>query len=200
MGHKKYVNPFQAFTTVYSDKVNRVITDAMIFEPFDPVVGPIESTKSVKIKVLWDTGATNSVVTKETVSNLGLIPTGTVNVSHAGGDGMSSTYVVNIILPNNVGITGTIVTECENINNNFGAIIGMDIISLGDFSISNFESRTVASFRIPSYRHTDFVHEANKIKFTGCKPYAPCPCGAKDKFGKPIPFNKCHGLSIVDRK
>ena len=35
-------------------------------------------------------------------------------------------------------------------------LIGMDIISLGDFAISNYESKTQFSFRIPSQEHVEY--------------------------------------------
>jgi hypothetical protein len=38
----------------------------------------------------------------------------------------------------------------------FNVIIGMDIITLGDFAISNKDEKTVLSFRIPSVDTIDF--------------------------------------------
>lgn len=39
-------------------------------------------------------------------------------------------------------------------------LIGMDIITLGDFAVTNYEGVTKLSFRVPSQRHIDFVEEA----------------------------------------
>jgi hypothetical protein len=40
----------------------------------------------------------------------------------------------------------------------FDILIGMDIITLGDFAITNANHRTVVSFRIPpDTKHIDFV-------------------------------------------
>jgi len=37
-------------------------------------------------------------------------------------------------------------------------LIGMDIISLGDFAVTNFQEKTVFTFRIPSVERIDFVN------------------------------------------
>jgi hypothetical protein len=41
-------------------------------------------------------------------------------------------------------------------NQGIDVLIGMDIISLGDFAISNFDGKTQFSFRIPSQRHVEY--------------------------------------------
>jgi hypothetical protein len=40
-------------------------------------------------------------------------------------------------------------------------LIGMDIITFGDFSVSNFNNKTVFTFRIHSKEKLDFVPQAN---------------------------------------
>lgn len=42
----------------------------------------------------------------------------------------------------------------------FSCLIGMDVINLGDFAISNREQKTVFTFRMPSLQRFDFVREA----------------------------------------
>jgi hypothetical protein len=37
----------------------------------------------------------------------------------------------------------------------------MDLISQGDFAVTNFQGLTKFSFRVPSLRHIDFVQEHN---------------------------------------
>ncbi|MBA7557794.1 hypothetical protein ES705_50566 [subsurface metagenome] len=61
---------------------------------------------------------------------------------HAGGTSTVNVYLVNIYLPNNLVLRGVRVTECED-NPNFGIIIGMDIITAGDFCISNLEEEPI---------------------------------------------------------
>lgn len=192
---KKYPKqPFLAFTIKYGALVNRITTDVSLSEAFDPKVVDPSNAKLFQTSALWDTGATRSIVTKDTADKIGLIPVGSVNVNHAGGSSVAKTYLVNIFLPNKVAIIGALVTECPAAD--FGAIIGMDIIARGDFCITNYDKKTWMTFRIPSHRTADYVVEAQKIAYAGIKPYQPCPCGSKDANGKPISFARCHGKKL----
>jgi hypothetical protein len=137
-------------------------------------------------KALWDTGATNSVITKDTVVKLGLSPVGKAFASHAGGRDVVNVYLVNIYLPNKLIIKGVHVTECEN-KDNFGVIIGMDIITRGDFSVTNINNKTVFSYRYPSSECIDFVSRAlPKKQPIVVEPRLgrnePCNCGSGLKF------------------
>ena len=72
-------------------------------------------------------------------------------------------------------------------------LIGMDIISLGDFSVSNFNGKTQFTFRIPSQAHTDYVQVLkNQIPVTKDKTYPNdlCPCGSGKKYKKCCGRNK----------
>lgn len=106
---------------------------------------------------LWDTGATNSVITPKVVNDLGLIPISYTNVCHAGGNSKVKVYLVNIVLPNNIIIPNVRVSECADQAGRFDMIIGMDIISLGDFSISGQGSKRIVSFCMPSSFTLDYV-------------------------------------------
>jgi len=67
----------------------------------------------------------------------------------------AETYIVNILLPNRVGFPMMQVTKA-NLGASNDILIGMDIISQGDFSITN-QGNTVFSFRVPSAHTVDFV-------------------------------------------
>ena len=185
--------PFNAFTIKFDRKVQLIITPIKIAEAFDPKEVAPETVNHLEFTALWDTGATGSVIKNSTAQRLGLIPSGITRMNHAGGCSDSNTYVVNILLPNNVGIVGVQVSECAETVGDFGAIIGMDIINKGDLSISNIDEKTCMTYRFPSYRTYDFVEEYNKLLFSGVQPYHPCPCGKVDKNGKPVNFSQCHG-------
>lgn len=184
---------FHAVTITFDGITNRVITEVRIFEAFDPLSPLADPPRSVITQALWDTGATNSLITADTAQALGIPVFGSVDMQHAGGVSTTPTYLLNIGLPNNVMISGVIANQCENIVGSFGAIIGMDIICGGDFSITNRAGRTSMSFRVPSISTIDYVMEANRIKFAGVNRNAPCPCGATGPDGKPIKFKKCCG-------
>jgi len=178
---------FHAFTTTYQGLSNRILTAVKLCEAFDPNNPPSPYPTLHETKALWDTGATKSVVTQATAQALGLIPTGTATVQHAGGSSQSNTYVVNFILPNKVLVRGVLVTECPSISGNVGAIIGMDIITQGDFSITNVNRCTCVSYRYPSIKTIDYVKEGRRLAFAGVGRNDLCPCGSGKK------FKKCHG-------
>jgi predicted aspartyl protease len=106
-------------------------------------------------KALWDTGATGSVITAATAKELKLTAVGSATVNHVDGQSKTSTYLVNLFLPNRVAFPGVLVSECKD--SDFGVIIGMDIITQGDFAITNLDSKTWLSFRIPSTQAIDYV-------------------------------------------
>lgn len=184
---------FHAFTIKHNGRADRIITELHVTSAFDPAKPPSPIPTQHKTTALWDTGATKSVVTKATVDALGLVPTGNVVVNHAGGASQASTYMVNFFLPNKVCVAGVLVTECPNIANNAGAIIGMDIISQGDFSITNVSGLTWMTYRIPSIETIDYVNTAMRMKFAGVGRNEPCPCGKTDSAGKRIKFKRCCG-------
>jgi len=108
---------------------------------------------------IWDTGATNCVITQVVIDACGLIPTGQALASGVHGEAeVRDTYLVNIILPNSVGVQSVVVTkgDMEFVD----ILIGMDVITTGDFAITNLNGLTKFSFRFPSETHIDFAEEA----------------------------------------
>lgn len=114
------------------------------------------TTQYITITAIWDTGATGSSISSDVVRRLGLTPTGGTNVSTANGIVFQNTHTVDVGLPNNVIVGGLVVTEVAALAG-ADALIGMDIITLGDFSITNHNGNTCMSFRIPSLHEVDYV-------------------------------------------
>jgi predicted aspartyl protease len=184
------VNP-QSFTIEYPVIVNMLNTECGVCKSFNPTIEKGEHPKVEKFKALWDTGATGSVITKNVVDKLGLIATGFGKVYHANGDCIVNTYLINILLPNQVGVHSLRVTE--GILNGSDVLIGMDIIARGDFSVSNTNGKTKFTFQIPATHEHDYVKEQQeKLHTPIIKPKVPgrndpCPCGSKKK------YKNCHG-------
>jgi len=181
---------FHAFTSTANGRLREIITEIGVSLPFIASNVKADDERILKTNALWDTGATNSVVTRKTANELNLKPISVTKVSHADGVSNANVYLVNIYLPNNLIIPNVRVTECADAAGNFGVIIGMDIISAGDFSITNVGNRTTVSFRIPSIKTIDYVQEANSLKTSSQKHVGrndPCPCGSGLK------YKKCHG-------
>ena len=184
---------FHAFTIRYHGLVRRITTEILLTAGFDPAQPPTGPFLEHHTSALWDTGATQSVITRATAEALQLVPVGQTTVNHAGGCSRANTYVVNVILPNKVGFAGILVSECPDVVGDFGAIVGMDIISQADLSITNVGGQTVMSLRTPSIQAIDYVIEANRLRFAGTARNAPCPCGNQGADGKPIKYKNCHG-------
>lgn len=112
-------------------------------------------------KSIWDTGASASVITQFVVDNLGLIPTGMSLLHTANGTVRQYTYIIDIYLSEKIVYNDVTVTCASAFSGGSDVLIGMDIISKGDFSVTNFEGKTCMSFRIPSKHEIDFCQNSD---------------------------------------
>ena len=151
-----------AFKIVYPKITRTLITSAQIKLP-SSLVGR-DSKTWINVKSIWDTGATNSVITHSVVEKLNLYPTGKATVLGINSRQIVNTYMVDIGLPNRVVIPDVIVTECEINSPGIDLLIGMNIIQLGDLAISNGPGQTIFSFAIPPFKNpADLLQKANAI-------------------------------------
>ena len=138
----------------FTIKSNRGLLNVLVTDVVIQVPGSI---KQLNIKAIWDTGATGSVITTDVVKKLMLFPTGMAQIHTANGTATRQTYTINIGLPNNVLIQNIIASDVDALSSGCDALIGMDIITLGDFSITNHQGVTCMSFRLPSGHEIDYV-------------------------------------------
>lgn len=151
---------FVAFT-LKSNTILQLLTTDIIIEP--SVKEYAQNINCSKIRCgLWDTGASKSAVSLKVVKELGLLSVGEETISTSNGVNTFNNYLIDVTLPNNIKITNVFVTgsDFEDVD----MLIGMDIISLGDFSITNVNNATTFTFRIPSVTEIDYVKEAEEIK------------------------------------
>jgi predicted aspartyl protease len=149
----------------------------------------IDPNERQRFIALWDTGASNSLIRPEVAQKLHLLPVSmtTINTPTSKNE-ISPVYSVNLYLPNMVRVQN--VQVLEGIPSGCDMLIGMDIIGLGDFAVTNFNGKTVFSFRMPSMTTIDFVNHSyltpirseNKVGRND-----PCPCGSGKK------YKHCHG-------
>lgn len=153
------------FTLKYNTIAPALNSDVGISIPAKTVENIVSCEKKT-YKALWDTGATHSVITSKVVEDLKLIPTGMTEVITAGGRIMQETHLINMYLPNGFTITYLKVTVCKEVsadpNDNVEVIIGMDIITKGDFAVTNKNNKTWMSFRMPSIGGIDFTKKNSK--------------------------------------
>ncbi len=153
----------QAFTNSYSG-FRRVLTCSIGISEYEPKnKRPTPTIKN--IEAIIDTGAEGSVITEKIAKDANLIP---IRKIYAKGaltpkPKLTNVYLVNIFLPNKVGFVGIPVMECESLTGGYNALIGMDIINLGDLAITNLNGKTKVSFQHPSTHDIDFAEETNRV-------------------------------------
>ena len=149
--------PHLAFSIKYKGIAKELISDIEIINPLN--------NQRKKYNAIWDTGATNTVITSKVLKELSLtiVDIATivgVNSEHA------QVALFNLLLPNNVSIKGVRGSVCT-IGGDADILIGMDIIKFGDFAISNSGGQTLFSFAIPPFENkTDLLEKANKTNKT----------------------------------
>ena len=146
-----------AFTSRHSCLVDQLVSN-VILKCAD---------KSVSVKALWDTGATNSCISTDVVHDLALIETGKRSMLTPSGTATISTYLIDVMLPNKVSITDLVVADSEIGAQNIGLLIGMDVIKRGDFAVSHFDNKTTFTFCVPSHKEADYVMSANVKNMIG---------------------------------
>ena len=99
----------------------------------------------------WDTGATNTIISPEIVKVLGLKPSGKCQVSSYGNDVEANTYIIDLGFQNGYKITNLQVLSGEGHENlDYDVLLGMDVITKGDFCVSTINGETSFFFRMPA--------------------------------------------------
>ena len=147
-------NIMSVFTEKYSKIENRLLNKVVL------------SANGLNDQALaqWDTGATSTCISEEIVEKYQLKPFSYAQAKTPSGTIITPIYFIDIILNNEV-----IFDKWEVMGSKIGAqgidiLIGMDIISKGDFAISNYNGKTQFSFRLPSQYDVDYKSEYNKSK------------------------------------
>ena len=161
---------------VYNKITDRYTIDVEVVDTFDP-------QNKISITALWDTGAMKTTISGAVAKSLGIPKMGDTMSHTANGIAFGELHLANIVLPNNVEILDLEIASMPNML--IDCLLGADIISKGDFAISNYNGKSIVSFRMPSIADIDFVQ--HRIDLT---PYreekktdrnGPCPCGSGKK-------------------
>ncbi len=137
------------FTEKYEQFDGRIITkEELLFD----------DDKTIWVTAQWDCGSTYSSISKELASKLDLKPISKRNVNSTLSNKLSNIYDVGIILRNSDIFVPVEAGEALNIHKTgIDILIGMDVISKGDFAISTYNGVTCFSFRYPSKGLIDFT-------------------------------------------
>ena len=99
-------------------------------------------------KALWDTGATDSQITREVAEALGLKAIDRQTSNNAGGKADVAIYKARLYLSDTLYTDKDILlAECYGANR-FDCVIGMDIISLGRFTLTGSGDERTMTFEI----------------------------------------------------
>jgi predicted aspartyl protease len=150
----------QAFTRKYNSITSTIISEC---EVSDLIKDFSQDLNMTTFNALWDTGTSCSSISKNAAEKLGLAPVSRVTVNHATGQSIVNVYDISMALPNRALFPFVRVAEGV-FSGGFDMLIGMDIITKGDFAISNLNGKTTFSFRIPSCKETDFMTEVDETK------------------------------------
>ena len=131
-----------ACSTSYSGIVRALVSEIGIVTGVSAA-----ATEVVKCKALWDTGAVYSVISRQFAMKLGLTSFDSGRAYTAQGSYDTSVYLLDILLPNKMIFKDLRVSDGEF--QDFDFLLGMDVISLGDLTITNKDATRFA-FRIPS--------------------------------------------------
>ena len=153
--------PDVVITVDYDNFANRLLSPGFLSKVRD-VPSPESTIGRRQFEVLWDTGASASSIDKSVVRKLALRPIDRVDeVSHAYGvEENVDVYAVNFALAPDQ--PGRNIRVAEARLDGIDMLVGMDVITLGDFVVTRHESRVRMTFRVPSMGNFDFIEEFDK--------------------------------------
>ena len=129
-----------AISTEYPNVVREIITNVNVASH------PATDGVFLCVRALWDTGATFSVISRGTASKLRLAPVDFSCAYTANGWYETPVYRIDVLLPNGIMVKGLRVSQSDLMVCDM--LLGMDVISLGDFHLTN-DGNTVFKFVIP---------------------------------------------------
>lgn len=135
------------FNKKYDGYANNIVTNAIVFSGVELEKMTTETPRLYLENALWDTGAQVTVISEKVVKALGLMPYGKGMVMGIGGEDNVDTYHIHVLLPNGF-LACDVEAYCSNIEDDI--LIGMDIINLTDFIITNTDGNTKFTMRTPS--------------------------------------------------
>jgi predicted aspartyl protease len=149
---------FNAFAKEYPAIAPDLNTDVEVF--------PVSSAtphQGIVVYSIWDTGASQTVITHRLMTKLNLVPIETKLVYGINSRQTVDVVAISIKLPNDLLIPDIRVFVCD-IPSPIDMLIGMDIIQQGDFHISNTGNRTLFSFIVPPLpEQIDLTQKANEL-------------------------------------
>lgn len=140
------------FSKRYGKVIDAIITESKIYSPVElqSSIVPLVIKHAV---TLWDTGSMCTLISPKVVQQLALEPIGDAELVGIGGDNIRKVYLVHLALPDGSLLPNLQVVEESNID--CDVLIGMDVITATDMCLTNKDSNTVFSLRVPTKEHIE---------------------------------------------
>jgi predicted aspartyl protease len=184
--------PSHSFTTRYNGRTLVLRNDVHVGQPVVQLNRPIVSIADCaaqKFVAIWDTGATNCVITQRVIDECKLPAVAMAKVQTVSGEEETTVHLASLFLPHRLVIPVLRMTKGKLAGAD--VLIGMDVITRGDFAVTNKDGKTILSFREPSLEEIDFTPGPNAAPIRRVVPKVgrndPCPCGSGKK------YKRCHG-------
>lgn len=101
------------------------------------------------VNALWDTGSTESLISEKIVKMIEPILKNKSKYVTKDTVIESETYAVSLSLSDEITFRDVLMKKADLFDKNVDIVIGMDIISRGDFEIRNYNNLVEFAFRIP---------------------------------------------------
>jgi hypothetical protein len=137
-----------AITIRWDEPIARVITSVTVRQAESSCREGL-SPRQIDVRAMWDTGSLATCVSTRIAHYLGLNHTESISLTSVHGTTLAKVYPLDIVLPDGIVIANIKAPEIGD-RSDFDIIIGMNIIRLGDFALSNDNGKPVMSFRLPS--------------------------------------------------
>lgn len=174
------------------------IVDRIIIEKDCGLNLPHSSNPEVQMIALWDTGATCTCISNTVAKQLGLVKVGERDLTVAD----NKTYTADVFCAKlrmgHIEIENMFVCGLPMDGKRENAIIGMDVISMGDLAITNFNGQSFLTFRVPSIERIDYVADIEMQKKCMNAHIVKVRKGISDKCecGSGKAYSNCHGQSV----
>ena len=145
------VSSSRAFVRGYDSLESEIVTECHISDDADGIVddgSPSIPDGMRSFTAVWDTGATNTLISPHVARACNLRHRGWTNFNVVNSVERARTFLVTVGLPNGVIVRHIMVAE--GIAPGCDVLIGMDIISMGDFVLTHMDGRTEFLFQVPS--------------------------------------------------
>jgi predicted aspartyl protease len=139
------MSDYYAFSIHYSRPARSLAAEVRVCKEYSG-----NPKESIPIRAIWDTGATSTVISPDVAGKINLVSFDKLGVYGVNSYTEVDVSIVSIILPNGIILRNKRITICR-LPPAIDMLIGMDIISMGDFFLCNADNKTLFSFAIPPF-------------------------------------------------